>query len=462
MQEPIQIYLSYARADLAEVESLYDHLASQGYKPWMDARNILAGQNREFSIRQAIRTSDFFLVCLTENSVSERGWVQRELGEARFVQDGMLPSDIYLIPVRLSECPIPDHLSEFQPVDLFREGGLERLVQALQAGIARRSEQPASPTRVPGLGPSPPGHGVTQAGSFPASAPPGSTYAQPGSHRRIPPLLPFLPDRGPQVHAIEAALERLHSAPGRLLVCLVHGDNRQCHLKLLEHLKRNVLCKYAGAEQDAAILQYDLKWPDALPDSDAFDQELDHHLAKILLNDGQASRARVNAKLVTHPGPVIVLTSLITQTWMQQGSGALTRYLEFWQAWSEAFPCERLYVFIHVIYQPPPRWVLLWRYKSANAALASFIDGLDRYTSRYLRLLCVPLPRLCNVDQQDAVEWAHQYRTAIEQLCSRDCMDVLHGIYDLYTAWQKKNPTGGIPMRDLAERLRVILGAQTP
>ena len=52
----------------------------------------------------------------------------------------MLDSDIYLIPVRLEECEIPEELREHQGVDLFKEDGWTRLVEALQVGMERRGE----------------------------------------------------------------------------------------------------------------------------------------------------------------------------------------------------------------------------------------------------------------------------------------------------------------------------------
>ncbi len=45
---------------------------------------------------------------------------------------------IYLIPVRLEECPVPERLSKRQWVDLFAPEGFEGLVKAIQAEITRR------------------------------------------------------------------------------------------------------------------------------------------------------------------------------------------------------------------------------------------------------------------------------------------------------------------------------------
>jgi hypothetical protein len=136
-----QIFLSYAREDKEEVESLCQKLCDAGFKPWMDTKDILPGEQWKSSIRKAIRHSDFFLACLSKKSVGKRGWIQREIREALDIWQEMLDSDIYLIPVRLEDCKAPDRLRDFQWVDLFEEDGWTRLVEAVEVGIERRAEE---------------------------------------------------------------------------------------------------------------------------------------------------------------------------------------------------------------------------------------------------------------------------------------------------------------------------------
>jgi hypothetical protein len=148
----VQIFLSYAREDEEKVENLYQRLSDEGFKPWMDTKDILPGEKWPSSIRKAIRRSDFFLLCLSENSVDKRGWIQKEIREALENLQGMLDSDIYLVPVRLEKCEVPESLREFQWVDLFEEDGWTRLVEAVQEGMKRRLKQvPHRDSRDPDL-----------------------------------------------------------------------------------------------------------------------------------------------------------------------------------------------------------------------------------------------------------------------------------------------------------------------
>ena len=134
-----QVFLSYAREDREEVEKLYQHLSTAGFKPWMDTMDILPGEVWMESIRSAIEKSDFFLVCLSSRSINKRGILQKEFKSALDVWQGMFESDIYLIPVRLEECAVPVSMAKFQWVDIYKKDGFERLEKAMREGIERRN-----------------------------------------------------------------------------------------------------------------------------------------------------------------------------------------------------------------------------------------------------------------------------------------------------------------------------------
>jgi len=133
-----QIFLSYARADREYVESLYNKLDIAGYKPWMDTKNILPGEKWEISIKRAIKNSAFFLACLSTNSVSKRGYVQKEIRYGLNALDEMLDEDIYLIPVRLEECEVHENLKVVEWVNMYEKDGMDKLLRAIEEGIVRR------------------------------------------------------------------------------------------------------------------------------------------------------------------------------------------------------------------------------------------------------------------------------------------------------------------------------------
>ena len=112
------IFLSYAREDENKASKVYDVLNNRGHKPWMDKRELVAGQDWKLEIRKAIERSQYFVALLSKKSVGKRGFVQKEI---RFALDvlGEIPiGQIYFIPVRLEQCEVPQVIRDLHWIDL--------------------------------------------------------------------------------------------------------------------------------------------------------------------------------------------------------------------------------------------------------------------------------------------------------------------------------------------------------
>ncbi|MEQ9363472.1 MAG: TIR domain-containing protein, partial [Leptospirales bacterium] len=120
---------------------LYDQMRAAGWRPWLDERDILPGEKRKQAVEDAIAESNFFLACISENVARRRGRVQKEIRDALDILQNLLEDDIYLIPVLFEACALPERLKEFQPVRLYREGGFDNLIRALNAGLHRRMRE---------------------------------------------------------------------------------------------------------------------------------------------------------------------------------------------------------------------------------------------------------------------------------------------------------------------------------
>jgi hypothetical protein len=133
-----RIFISYASEDFKEVRVLYQRLKDRGYDPWMDKIDLLAGRKWPLQIERAIQNADFFILCLSNNSVKKRGFVQREIRAALDLWQGKLEDDIYLIPLMLEfldHREVPDKIREFQWVEWYDEEGWDQLIRALEYGV---------------------------------------------------------------------------------------------------------------------------------------------------------------------------------------------------------------------------------------------------------------------------------------------------------------------------------------
>lgn len=130
------IFLSYAKEDKEKVRSVYRRLRIERLNPWLDVADLLPGEDWERVIVKVIRSARYVLVFLSNNSVNKRGYVQKEIKEALDAADRVPEGEIFIIPVRLEACPVPERLSRWQWIDIFRPNGLKQIVTTLKENLS--------------------------------------------------------------------------------------------------------------------------------------------------------------------------------------------------------------------------------------------------------------------------------------------------------------------------------------
>ena len=136
-----RIFLAYVQEDLAAARRLFRDLEGSDYQPWLDKENLLPGQNWPRSIDHAIEISDFFIPCFSKRSVLKRGAFQSELRFALDCASKRPLDDMFVIPVRLDDCVLPDRITHhLQHVDLFPrwDAGITRIRRAIDNELARK------------------------------------------------------------------------------------------------------------------------------------------------------------------------------------------------------------------------------------------------------------------------------------------------------------------------------------
>ena len=136
------VFLSYASPDRDRVLQFYDHLTSNGFDVWMDAKRLRAGQNWDFEVRKALDAAAVIVVFISKNSVDRRGYVQREIKIALRKLEEKLPDDIYLIPVRLdSDAFIPPQIADLQVVTGEDDSCKNEVTEAVRLSIREQGVQ---------------------------------------------------------------------------------------------------------------------------------------------------------------------------------------------------------------------------------------------------------------------------------------------------------------------------------
>jgi hypothetical protein len=136
-KRPLKVFLCHASADKPAVRDLYKRLTADSVDAWLDAENLIAGQNWQVKIPKAIRESDVVIVCLSKKSVNKEGYVQKEIKFALDVADEKPEGTIFIVPVRLEECEVPNRLNIYHWVDLFEDTGYKKIMLALNEKAKR-------------------------------------------------------------------------------------------------------------------------------------------------------------------------------------------------------------------------------------------------------------------------------------------------------------------------------------
>jgi hypothetical protein len=128
---PLRVFLCHSSEDKPIVRELHRRLRDDGVEPWLDEEEILPGQDWQREITNALRTTHAVLVCVSSRSMSKAGYLQREIKEVLSIADEQPPGTIFVIPVRLEDCPVPERFRSLQWVNFFEEAGYVRLRRSL-------------------------------------------------------------------------------------------------------------------------------------------------------------------------------------------------------------------------------------------------------------------------------------------------------------------------------------------
>lgn len=152
--QSLNVFLCHSSGDKPVVRDLYRKLRADAINPWLDEVNILPGQDWDLEINEAVRESDAVIVCLSRSSITKEGYVQKEIRAVLGVADEKPEGIIFLIPLKLEECVVPEKLRRYQWAELFTASGYEKLLQALlvrasqlQAVAAAKSAPEQEPKR---------------------------------------------------------------------------------------------------------------------------------------------------------------------------------------------------------------------------------------------------------------------------------------------------------------------------
>jgi hypothetical protein len=276
---------------------------------------------------------------------------------------------------------------------------------------------------------------------------------------RMPPLFAYDLDRSIQELELGEKLEQLGLSSPKPVICLIHGNDDECHDKFIDCLKEISLRKLLKLQQNSAPYHVCIpKWPSQLHELDHFNQLYCKSLADEVLQYSRATPQEINDWLTSHPEPVIIEFEFSTHNWEKHALKVISKILEFWQNWPPLAPSQILLVCLCIKY-PAERSSPLAKVfgsKPISQVAAAALQALARNQSN--QIILAVLSTLEGVTQDDAERWVRVRESNLVTRYGEGVVDALKDtIRSTYERYQSREDPKRIPMKDVADQLRSIL-----
>jgi len=135
-------FLCYAKENKVVVREFSERLKAEGWiDPWFDEEDILPGQVWQDSVALGVRNSHAVMIFLSKVAVASEGFFHKEMKLALETAAEKPEGTIFIIPIRINDCEVPEMLAKFQYVDYFgREENKTHVYSHLIAALRVRAQ----------------------------------------------------------------------------------------------------------------------------------------------------------------------------------------------------------------------------------------------------------------------------------------------------------------------------------
>lgn len=113
-------FLCYSKENSTSVREFRERLKVETWvDPWFDEEDILPGEKWEERVTEAVHNSHAVIIFLSSFAVRTEGFFHVELKHALDAAAEKPDGTIFIIPIRLDICDVPERLQPYQYVDYF-------------------------------------------------------------------------------------------------------------------------------------------------------------------------------------------------------------------------------------------------------------------------------------------------------------------------------------------------------
>jgi hypothetical protein len=305
-----------------------------------------------------------------------------------------------------------------------------------------------------------------------------SSYQTPPAQfqKEVPHLLPYLANRREQEAELSEVFSKFlkQDLPSHL-VCIIHGDEYQCHYNFLERMRKVSLPKWLNLDpQEPIIYEYPLEWPSRAKNLHNLSNQLCKNLADVVLKNSLYSLEEINVALSKHPYPVIIHTHLLTEDLHKQGLDSLNKLLEFCHDLHKIITNQRLIICIFIKYKIKRKkthkklwfkflfnfsfdFLKQYREQQINRKVRHYLQNLSNSDRNYIQCQSiVVLPELSGINQGEVENWVRCEDT--KKFVGEAMIEpLIQKVGEMFGYWEEQTSSDTIPMSYLAKELSKLM-----
>lgn len=248
----------------------------------------------------------------------------------------------------------------------------------------------------------------------------------------VPRLLPYSANRSRQEDDLDEALEEYkRSGRKRPILCIIHGNEYQCHREFIDRLEKEILPRLLELnKKDCKVHGYHLEWPDEKADRSKFRQQLRNRVLKKLTGKCFNSLEDLNLDLNKH-NPTLIRSQFMTGDWLQYRFNVLEAFLEFWQDWPELNLGQIMIICLCIRYENAKGSGFFKCFSAKNKLNQKIVQALDNLHQKQPdRLIIKVLTELHGITRTEAEDWIDRMSPKLSQFVPLpDLRDAIRGLY---------------------------------
>jgi hypothetical protein len=127
MKSP-RVFISYSRQDLRFARCIAEAIRAAGGEPWLDLEKIIPGQKWAEATLNQLRSSDFAVLILSQQSTAGNGFVQKEFLAA--MEEMKQRKGNFIFTFKADDCEIPKALQHIHCVTN-QHNGINQMICAM-------------------------------------------------------------------------------------------------------------------------------------------------------------------------------------------------------------------------------------------------------------------------------------------------------------------------------------------